>query len=102
MPAVRPGVRGAVITSFDTHPVCLDDALFHWTGQQWPPLVAGDQPTRVAMSQQAFEQAFMNARPSVFIWARRWGEPRTLLPAVQQMLACCYDVGDGFALAKAR
>lgn len=95
-------VGGAVITTFDTHPVCLDDAMFDWTGQRWPPLVAGDSPPRVAMSQQAFEQAFMNARPSVFIWANRWGEPRTLLPAVQQMLACCYDVGDGFALARKR
>lgn len=93
-------LRGAVLTTFDTHPVCLDDAMFHWTGQQWPPLVAGEQPRRGAMSQEAFEQAFAIARPRLFIWGRRYGEPRTLLPAARQMLACCYDIGDGFAIAR--
>ena len=90
-------LRGKVLATFDTHPVCLDDALFYW--QRLPALVAGEAP-RVAMSRQDFERAFTTARPHVFIWGRRWEEPRALLPWANQMLVCCYDVGNGFAVAR--
>jgi hypothetical protein len=93
-------LQGSVLTTFDTHPICLDDAMFYWTGLRWPPLMEGDPATPDAMPPQAFAQIFVDARPSVFIWGRRRGPPRTLLPATQQMLACCYELHEGFALSR--
>lgn len=93
-------IQGTVLTTFDTHPICLDDAIFFWTGVRWPPLLEEDAARPDAMSQQAFARMFMNARPGVFIWERRWGAPRTLLPATRQMLGCCYEIHHGFALAR--
>jgi hypothetical protein len=91
---------GTVVTTFDTHPVCLDDAMFYWSGLRWPPLVEGDAAAPGALTHEEFADMFMKARPRVFIWDDRWGSPRTLLPATRRMLACCYDVHAGFALAK--
>jgi hypothetical protein len=91
-------VAGRVVSTFDAHPVCLDDALFYWTGLRWPALMEGDLPSRGAMSHEEFATMFMQARPKLFVWAHRWEPPRALLPATRQMLACCYDVYDGFAI----
>lgn len=92
---------GTVIAGFDTNPVCLHDALSHWVGVGWPPVVEGDLPVRGAMSHETFGRQLREAGPSVFIWAHRWESPRPVLPATRQMLECCYDIHDGFALKKA-
>jgi hypothetical protein len=94
-------LAGTVISTWDAHPVCLHDALHDWPGLHWPALTEGQQLTRNAISAQAFERSFMQARPQAFIWAHRWQQPPPrLLPEARRMLACCYDVHDGFAIAK--
>jgi hypothetical protein len=93
-------LQGTVLTTFDTHPICLDDALFYWTGVRWPPLVEGDAAPREAMSQEEFARVFLRARPRLFIWEHRWDPARKPLDATRRMLACCYDVQPGFALAR--
>ena len=90
---------GSTLASFDTHPVCLGDAMFYWTGLRWPAFLVGDVATVDAMSLEAFGRTLVSARPSLIIWAHRWGNPRALLPETRQMLACCYDIYDGFALS---
>jgi hypothetical protein len=90
---------GRVLTTFDTHPICLDDAMFYWTGLRWPALFAGDVAAPDAMSHDAFARAFGDAHPRVFIWAHRWEPPRPLLPWARQVLACCYDIRNGVAIA---
>lgn len=92
-------LHGTVLTTFDTHPICLEDALFYWTGLRWPPLVEGDVAAGDAISREAFARMFIDARPRVFIWDRRWGPRRQLLPATREMLSCCYELHEGFALS---
>jgi hypothetical protein len=91
---------GTVLASFDTHPVCLPDALYYWTAIRWPALAEGDAPSTGALPQQEFERMFLQARPRVLLWGHRWEAPRPLLPTTRGMLACCYDLHDGFALAR--
>ncbi|QJW84074.1 hypothetical protein HK414_09720 [Ramlibacter terrae] len=92
---------GKILATFDTNPVCLHDAFFHWAGVRWPPLVQGDVRTPEAPSSEAFGRELIGAGPSVFIWAHRWESPRPVLPTTRRMLECCYDIHDGFALKKA-
>jgi hypothetical protein len=91
-------LQGKVLTTFDTHPICLDDATFYWTGLRWPPLVEGDAAAPEEMSQQEFARMFSHARPRLFIWQYGWERPRPLLAATRQLLACCYDVEESFAI----
>jgi hypothetical protein len=91
-------LSGKVLTTFDTNPICLDDATFYWSGLRWPPVVEGDVAAPNDMSEQEFARIVSLARPRVFIWDHRWGPPRTLLPAIRNMLACCYELRNGFAL----
>jgi hypothetical protein len=92
-------LRGKVLTTSDTNPICLDDATFYWSGLRWPPIANGDVAGPNDMSEQEFARMFILAHPTVFIWGHRWGPPRTLLPGIRKMLACCYDIQEGFALA---
>jgi hypothetical protein len=93
-------VAGTVVSTFDAHPICLQDAFYHWTDLRWPAVMQGDAQRAGAMSQQEFATMFKQARPKLFIWGHRWEPPRPLLPEMQEMLACCYDVYDGFAVAR--
>lgn len=89
-----------VLTTWDTHPICLHDTLHDWGGLRWPALQEGEAPPWGAISLQAFESGLMRDPPAVFIWAHRWQPPRPLLPAARQMLGCCYDIHDGYAIAR--
>jgi hypothetical protein len=91
---------GKVVATWDAHPVCLHDTMHEWAGLRWPALQEGEAPRHGAMPEQEFEDMLMRTRPRVFIWAHRWEAPRPLLLQTQRMLACCYDIYDGFALAK--
>lgn len=94
-------LQGAVVSTWDPHPICLHDVLYDNGGVRWPALLQGEAPRPHAVAASEFEGPFMRARPKAFIWAHRWERaPLALLPATRQMLACCYDVYDGFAIAK--
>jgi hypothetical protein len=89
---------GTTLALYDTHPVCLPDAMFYWTVLRWPALAEGDRPTQLALTPDEFWHTLLAARPSVIIWAHRWAPPPALLPASRQKLACCYEIHDGFAV----
>jgi hypothetical protein len=91
---------GSVAATWDAHPACLHDTMHDWAGLRWPALQEGEAPSQGAMPAQEFENMLMQARPKIFIWAHRWEPPRPLLPQARQMLACCYDIYDGFAIAR--
>lgn len=91
---------GLSLTTFDTNPVCLHDAMFHWTDLHWPPLAEGDLAAPGAMSWDSFANVIQAARPSLIIWAHRWNSPRPLRPETRQLLECCYEISDGFAISR--
>lgn len=94
-------VRGTVMASFGTNPLCVQDALYVWSGGlRLPAIAEGDPQSSSGMSWPDFEAIFLRAGPEVFIWADRWEPPRALLPRTRQLLACCYEVHDGFALRR--
>jgi hypothetical protein len=92
-------LQGLAVATFDTHPVCLHDAMFYWTDLRWPVLLRGDRARPGTMTREEFGSGIAAARPSVVIWAHRWSAPAALLPATRQMLACCYEIHEGFALS---
>ena len=91
---------GNVAATWDAHPACLHDTMHDWAGLRWPAVQQGEASPQGAMPAQEFENMLMQARPKVFIWAHRWEPPRPLLPQARQVLACCYDIYDGFAIAR--
>ncbi|MBK6005809.1 hypothetical protein JJB11_06850 [Ramlibacter ginsenosidimutans] len=94
-------VRGTVMASFGTNPLCLPDTLYVWSGGvRLPAIAVGDPQAPGSMTWPKFEAAFLRASPEVFIWADRWEPPHALLHRTRQMLACCYDVHDGFAIRR--
>lgn len=91
---------GHALATFDTNPVCLRDAMFHWTELHWPAIARGHQPRPGAMSWEAFATQVNTVRPSVIIWTHRWERPRPLQPRTRELLECCYEIHDGFAISR--
>lgn len=92
-------LQGPVLATFDTHPICLHDAAFSWTDVRWLSIAQGDHSPAGSPPPESFAQMLITTRPKAFIWDRRWGPHRALLPSTRAVLACCYEVHRGFALA---
>jgi hypothetical protein len=86
-------IRGAVLSAWQSHPICALDATYYWFSVKWPNIGVRGSPPR---PEDWFETIFTERRPDLFIWGVP-GAPVTLNPWAVNLLGG-YDVRPGFAI----
>lgn len=107
--AVCRRLKGPVLATFYTHPVCVRDASFYWFHASWPSVYAEQlnfQNKRiVGLSQGDLARMFRKRRPVLFMWTtltRDGTEARPLAPWLIPIVDRAYERHAGYALLRNR
>lgn len=86
--------RGSVLSAWQTHPICMNDASYYWYSLKWPDISEGAPPVA-----GWFAEIFRQRPPDLLIFATP-GDSRGLSGEMKKLLAA-YDIDPaGFAMRR--